>query len=798
MTKGDSPRSFFAELKRRRVYRVGAFYAAVAFVLWQAADIAVPALGLPPVVMRVIVVAALAGFPIALLLAWVYEITPDGIRSTRVLDALPGPDRESLRHRRVGARARWVSALLAIPVILAGAWWMLSMHLDSAPIESGERAVVIFPFTVQGGSSFEYLGDGMVELLGRNIAGPAAFEPLDASLIMSMTGGDPVSDVERARQLAGSAGAARFILGSITEAGDQLRIDAALHPVERNGIAPHVTTVQGDTTAVFALLDELSAKLLTASGMGAASEQMLRTAARTSGSLTALKHYLEGEQHFRLGEQEKAIAAFREAVGEDPTFALAHYRLALAHHMRREHAFARRVAGTAVMHSDRLGPRDQAVIGAFHDYQAGRIDTAERTLRAVTAEYRTDLEARLILAEILLQYAPVRGRSQSEARGLFEELIEADPRFLCIRCRLLNVALFEGDIDRAEFWAQQEIVNESATGQTTRNIADRFHLAARRGDAEAMRTIADEAAQRGGERMADQLVSRFAITAMMSGDFRMGDELLALGEELGASSTMKALYRMVSHLSRGQYSRADEDIEAIRTLLGPGPSLAMRANLLLVNAPSSLRLNAHDVLVSDLQEWTLPDVDNADGAFPAERIAPATRHYLLGLALSRTGQADAALAEADSLDGLAERLTDVGGVVRDMAQTVRADVVGRQGDWAATLEAVETVGREVPPELLGALQSAHEYAAELRVTAHFALDEPAEALRWLRFGVRSGDLPRAGHYGIWHAQMAKAHHALEQEDEAREHFQRLAEAWQDADPEQKARVEALRGQLADP
>ncbi|UCC72488.1 MAG: hypothetical protein JSV86_19335, partial [Gemmatimonadota bacterium] len=74
--------SFLVELKRRKVYRVAVAYAVVAFVIWQAAEIAFPSLRLPEWTLTFVVVIALIGFPIALVLAWALEITPEGVRRT--------------------------------------------------------------------------------------------------------------------------------------------------------------------------------------------------------------------------------------------------------------------------------------------------------------------------------------------------------------------------------------------------------------------------------------------------------------------------------------------------------------------------------------------------------------------------------------------------------------------------------------------------------------------------------------------------------------------------------------------
>ena len=94
-------RSFLAELKRRRVYRVAVVYAAVAFVVWQAAEIVVPGLNLPNWVLTLVIVLTALGFPIAVVLAWAFDITPAGIERTEgegLVEAVerPSPPRLSV------------------------------------------------------------------------------------------------------------------------------------------------------------------------------------------------------------------------------------------------------------------------------------------------------------------------------------------------------------------------------------------------------------------------------------------------------------------------------------------------------------------------------------------------------------------------------------------------------------------------------------------------------------------------------------------------------------------------------
>src|SRR5882672_2092568 len=101
------PATFLTELKRRKVYRVAVAYAIVAWLLLQAASILFPTFEAPPWTMKVFVAVAALGFPVALVIAWAFELTPEGLKRTEVADKLP---RKSERNRA------WIYV-----VIIAGA-----------------------------------------------------------------------------------------------------------------------------------------------------------------------------------------------------------------------------------------------------------------------------------------------------------------------------------------------------------------------------------------------------------------------------------------------------------------------------------------------------------------------------------------------------------------------------------------------------------------------------------------------------------------------------------------------------
>src|SRR5690349_19120313 len=101
-----SERNFFAELKRRNVYKVGVAYAAVGWLVIQIATSTFPALDIPPWAMRLVLMLVMLGFPIALVLAWAFEVTPDGIKRT------PNDDRPKPRASKWGAWTALVTVAL--------------------------------------------------------------------------------------------------------------------------------------------------------------------------------------------------------------------------------------------------------------------------------------------------------------------------------------------------------------------------------------------------------------------------------------------------------------------------------------------------------------------------------------------------------------------------------------------------------------------------------------------------------------------------------------------------------------
>lgn len=303
----------------------------------------------------------------------------------------------------------------------------------------GNDRLAVLPFAVIGGAAVTSLGQGMVDLLSRNLDGAEGLRTIDPGTVVTVVGrhgGSVPPDVGTGRAIARQLGAGRYVLGSTHVVGPRLRIQARLYDQTNPAAGPLAQgSVEGDTTQLFELVDRLAAQLLLARRLGPA---LLRapTAALTTHSLPALKVYLDAERALRAGNVDSAIAGFQRAALEDSTFALAHYRLAVSAVWvgpglpAPRWGLADGAARRAVAFADRLATRDRRLLTAYALYFRGAADSAEREYRKILTDYPDDLDAEFELGNLLHHYNPLRGRPRAEAAELFDRILALDPGFL--------------------------------------------------------------------------------------------------------------------------------------------------------------------------------------------------------------------------------------------------------------------------------------------------------------------------------------------------------------------------------
>lgn len=446
---------FFRELKRRHVYRVGAAYLVTAFVVLQLADLAAGAFGLPSWFEPMIWVFCGLGLPIALVVAWGFELTPEGVRRTPE----DKPDGESRRSDHADSPRPLegpavsgsssapshltVRALLGLGVLVmafVGGWYLVNGGEGENP-ESGERTVAVLPFQVSGPET-ETWREGMVTMVSTGLDGAARLRAIPDQTVLAAWEEAARSDRPGGEGLslatARKVGAEFAVIGQAAQVGRQLLLSADVYRT-RSGDRLGQAEVRGAPDSVASLTDSLTRRilgiLLEKGGGGLPAVDLARV---TTASRTALRAYLEGERHFRAGDFEAAVGAYRRAIRADSTFALAYARLSNAAGWGGVTG-ARAPILRAHALSHQLPTRERRLVQAMYDWiQTGDRIAAADTLRRLSEAYPDDPTVWYNLGEVLWHGQIPNG--WPEADSAFQRAVELDPGVAAYHHHLVDLA----------------------------------------------------------------------------------------------------------------------------------------------------------------------------------------------------------------------------------------------------------------------------------------------------------------------------------------------------------------------
>ncbi|NNK64059.1 MAG: hypothetical protein HKO98_12740, partial [Gemmatimonadetes bacterium] len=321
MSETPSYQRFFAELKRRRVFRVAAVYGATSFVIVQAADVLQEALRLPAAFLTAVAVLALLGFPIALVLAWAYDRTPDGVQKTAAATTL-----EIEAITSAPASKRWpigLAALAGAVLMATGAWWVLKPEAaDAQTYES----IAVLPFVnMTGDAEDEYLADGMAEELLNALARIEGLKVASRTSAFAFKG----SAID-ARTIGDSLGVATVLEGSVRRSDQVLRVTAQLIDAD-DGFHLWSETYDRAPADLLEIQDDLTEKIMQALSVQFGSDGSANVASQGTDNPEAYDHYLQG-RHFwdkRSPEDMRiAVGLFEEAIEADSTFGAAYAAIA--------------------------------------------------------------------------------------------------------------------------------------------------------------------------------------------------------------------------------------------------------------------------------------------------------------------------------------------------------------------------------------------------------------------------------------------------------------------------------------
>lgn len=691
------------------------------------------------------------------------------------------------------------AVVLAALMLVVAALWGVRRSSDRPTAPPATAAVAVFPFAIHGAEGAEYLGEGMVNLLGTALAGAASVRPIDSRAVFGILGQQEgrVPDLETGRRLAERLHAELLVLGDIVQAGDRLQIEAAVYRAGGPSRPVARAAVSGDVRMAFDLVDQLAARLL--SGLSDPSAgRLLRTAAVTTPSLPAFKAYLEGERLMRAGQFERAADALLQAVGHDSAFALAHYRLALTREWA-PLAGIEQSAGDATRHAGRLSPRDRALLEAYRAWRAGEAAEAERLYRTILARYPDDVEAWIQLGEILFHYGPVLGHPVESSEDAWRRVLSYEPRNLYAIPHLARIAAVQ---------ERQGLLDSLlAPFDADRIRGDRRLLEAgllralASNDAVATRALVDEV-----RRWEDLATWRLAAwLAAFSADPAAARSVIRTLDEDHRSPAIRAELRWIVvalHLASGQVASAQRELARAVTEDGKLPADQQRwaleqvsewyiATLPLPFADSTLaRVRQRALAWSPVSPSARGGFENSVGLGGALQIEPL-RLYTLGLLALRLNDAPAADTAAAALARLAGS-TSADPLVRDLDLGLRARIAFHQGRAEQALALLASLENDASQGDLVALPFVSRANERLlRAEVLEALGRDVEALAWLE-SLGKGSVPELPFAAPAHLRQARIHARLGNRAEALRHYARLVELWEDADPQFRPLLRAAR------
>ena len=315
-----NPKNFFGELKRRNVYKVAVAYIVAAWALAQGIAQVFPVFDVPNWIIRLIVVLIVIGFPIALISAWAFEITPEGIKRTEEADAMPQSARPSNRT--------WIY-IVVVGAAISLSLFFLGRYTAGNRITSGDRkSIAVLPFaSLSQDKDDVYFADGVQDQILTNLAKVSDLKVIShTSVRQYKTGAE-----RNMREIGQQLGVAYIMEGSVQRVRDRLRINAQLIDARTD---THIWAETYDRTAadLFAIQSELAQSIVTQLKAKLSPQQKAEIEERPTQDLDAFELYLQAktivDSYLNATDVRaamlQALKSLDDAIKRDPNFVSAY------------------------------------------------------------------------------------------------------------------------------------------------------------------------------------------------------------------------------------------------------------------------------------------------------------------------------------------------------------------------------------------------------------------------------------------------------------------------------------------
>ena len=473
--------NFFTELKRRNVYKVAVAYAVVGWLLVQVATQVFPFFEIPNWAVRLVVLAIVIGFPIALVIAWAFELTPEGIKRTEDVDALPREDG--------GNRTRGFTLSSSARRFRSDCFFSVVTRLEILPVRLGteaaaarsipQKSIAVLPFeNLSDDKGAAYFADGIQDEILTKLASIA-----DLKVISRTSTAKYKSKPEDLKTVSQQLGVATVLEGSVQKAADKVRVNVQLIDARADS---HLwaKTYDRDMKDVFAVESEVAQEIADSLQAKLSPAEANTVASAPTKDTQAYDLFLKGEfeqrvanSNFRPESFDQAARWYKEAIARDPNFALAIAQLAIC--QLRRHWLTDPLTEAELMEAGRLAKQALTLapdlaeahiaVGLFHYY-------GFREYEPALTEFQRALELQPNNA-LALSFVAFVHRRQGKWDLTLDELkksIELDPRNAYTIGGLAETDIFLRMWKEAEEFARRGLTHRSARVHLHAHVAAQF------------------------------------------------------------------------------------------------------------------------------------------------------------------------------------------------------------------------------------------------------------------------------------------------------------------------------------
>jgi len=543
-------RKFLIELKRRNVYKVAIAYAVVAWLLMQVASQIFPFFEIPNWAVRLVVLLLVIGFPVAVILAWAFELTPEGIKRAEDVDR---PAEHGLKSRAWIYIAA-IGAAFSIGLFFVGRF-TASRTLSgesgqpSAPAASTpQKSIAVLPLLNESGDpGDEYFSDGLSEEL------IAALAQISGLKVIGRSSSFRFKDrKEESKTIGEKLGVTTLLEGTVRKQREKVRIVAELINAA-DGIELWSRTFDREVKDIFAVQAEIAKAVAASLELTLLGTKDAAATNASTKSVEAHNAYLQGHFYFarrNLEDYRRAVGFFDQAIRLDPNYALAYAERSeawtfiadLSNEQQKEaRAVARKDAENAVAIDPDLAEA-HAALGWVRFFAEWKFTEGLAELRRAKELSPGNPTANDLLARVVVYLGQIH-----EAETLARQAIELDPLAYLARGNLARILVAEGKLDEADAAARK-----AAELQPTGAGSHRWQVlvAMLRGDGEA--------ALREAQLEPDEGYRRFelALAHYVHGDRKAADAALA---DLIANGRDQLAYQIAEvYAVRGETDKAFE------------------------------------------------------------------------------------------------------------------------------------------------------------------------------------------------------------------------------------------------